>query len=133
MRTKVPLRNDKGEIFGLVAISHDITEIKTVQEKLQASEARLHHLITTTSGVLYTKRIINNNFVPTWIGENIKQFGYKPEEIGENGFWDKIIHPDDYEYYISNKNTLLNDKRSVLEYRICKRTANIFGSETKLL
>jgi two-component system, NtrC family, sensor kinase len=124
MRTKVPLRNDKKEIFGLVAISHDITEIKTVQEKLQASEARLHHLITTTSGVLYTMRIINNNFVPTWIGENIKQFGYKPEEIKTNGFWDKIIHPDDYEYYISSKNSLLNDKRIVLEYRILKKNGD---------
>lgn len=37
--TKVPLRNEKGEIVGLVGLSREITQIKQVQETLTAAQA----------------------------------------------------------------------------------------------
>ncbi|MBZ0284799.1 MAG: PAS domain-containing sensor histidine kinase [Anaerolineae bacterium] len=44
LTSKVPLRDEQGQIIGLVGISRDVTEYMQAQERIQASEARFNLL-----------------------------------------------------------------------------------------
>ena len=119
LTTKMPLKNARGEIIGTFGMSRDITDSKTIQEKLKSSEVRLRHLIAATTAVLYTINISNPaDSIITWIGENVNQFGYSVEEAKIPNFLKNIIHPDDSEYFNFSRNTLLEENKLTLEYRI---------------
>ncbi len=118
LTTKLPLRNTRGEIIGTFGMSRDITESKMIQEKLKSSEARLRHLVTATTAILYTVEISDFDFIINWVGDNIDQFGYTAEDALTPDFLKDIIHPDDYEYFIFNRDSLLEEDKLVLEYRI---------------
>ena len=116
--TKLPLRNEQGEIIGTFGMSRNITESKIIEEKLKSSEARLRHLIAATTAVLYTVKISDPGFIITWVGDNIEQFGYTPEDAVVTDFLKNVIHPDDYDYFKFNRDSLIEDNRYVLEFRI---------------
>jgi diguanylate cyclase (GGDEF)-like protein/PAS domain S-box-containing protein len=53
LTSKVPLRDNKGQIIGLVGIGHDITQRKQVEEALLKSESSLNTILnSTTDGIL---------------------------------------------------------------------------------
>ena len=116
--TKLPLKDEQGEIIGTFGMSRNISESKIIEEKLKSSEARLRHLIAATTAVLYTVKISDAGFNVTWVGDNINQFGYINKDALVPDFLKNVIHPDDYEYFIFNRNSLLEDNRYVLEFRI---------------
>lgn len=116
--TKLPLRNQQGEIIGTFGMSRNISDSKSLEEKLKASEARLRHLIASTTAVLYTVNISDSGFIVTWVGDNISHFGYTTEEAVVPDFIKNVIHPDDYDYFEFNRDCLLEDNRYVLEFRI---------------
>ncbi len=47
--TKVPLRDRRGEVVGLVGISHDVTKRKLAEEALRISEKKYRQIIETAS------------------------------------------------------------------------------------
>lgn len=47
--TKVPIRDENGEIIGLVGVSHEMTEQKNIEDKLRSRERFLSHLNEITS------------------------------------------------------------------------------------
>jgi PAS domain S-box-containing protein len=55
LTTKGPLRDDKGEIFGVFGISRDITEIQQVQEELMRKESRIQALFDTIPDLVWLK------------------------------------------------------------------------------
>ena len=118
LTTKVPLTDQNKSIIGIVGISHNITDIKNIQEKLKSSEARFRNINNAVSAILYSISITGEDLSLVWVGENIKQFGYNNEEILTLEWSTKIIHPDDIEYYKSNLSFLFSKVRSVIEYRI---------------
>ncbi len=52
LTTKMPLREDNGQIVGLVGIGRDITERKRVEEALRVSESRLSDLFAAMNDVV---------------------------------------------------------------------------------
>ena len=115
--TKLPLKNTEGEIIGTFGISRDITGVKQIHEKLESSEEKLRHLISSTSAVIYHLHFLGKSFVLRWVGENIILFGYTTEESLHPDWWSNIVHPDDLEYVNSIRNSLLENKM-IAEYRI---------------
>ncbi|MCZ6747765.1 MAG: PAS domain S-box protein, partial [SAR324 cluster bacterium] len=94
----VPLRDDAGEVIGLVGISEDVTERKAVQRALEASERRLRMIVEQVPGVIYRR------FGSTR-GEDRFAFvsphaealtGYTPEEIyADPELMTGRYHPED--------------------------------------
>jgi two-component system sensor histidine kinase/response regulator len=53
--TKVPIKNDNGEVIGLVGISRDITERKQIEDKLAYERDLLHALMDNIPDRIYFK------------------------------------------------------------------------------
>ncbi|NOY59138.1 MAG: PAS domain S-box protein, partial [Calditrichaeota bacterium] len=81
--TKVPIRNQKGDITGLVGISRDITNQMLLEEALKQSEAMYRSLIEQSNDAIYLLfgknfEMINKRFT--------EMFGYTLEETNAPGF-----------------------------------------------
>ena len=78
--TKVPLRDEKGNITGLVGISRDITASRQAGEELRRSEERYHGAIAAAGLVPYVIDYDAKRF--TFVGNDIFRLtGYPAEEI----------------------------------------------------
>ncbi|OYT47487.1 hypothetical protein B6U79_04085 [Candidatus Bathyarchaeota archaeon ex4484_231] len=113
--TKVPIRDDLGQVVGIVGISRDITKLKQMEKKLRKYSQRLEEMVKERTRQLRKseekyRRLIQHIPDVTWtstqegktifISDNVKQvFGYTPEEIYRKGerLWFGRIHPDDLE------------------------------------
>ncbi|HEC23961.1 MAG TPA: PAS domain S-box protein [Chloroflexi bacterium] len=90
--TKVPFRNEAGEIIGIVGISRDITALKRAEERLRESEARFRIIAESSLVGVY----IVQDEVLLYINPALAQmFGYRPEEIIERLGPLDLVHPDD--------------------------------------
>jgi PAS domain S-box-containing protein len=55
LTTKVPWKDSRGRVVGLIGVSRDITERKLLQEKDRLSEARLQAILDYSPAVIYLK------------------------------------------------------------------------------
>jgi PAS domain S-box-containing protein len=96
---KTPVRNEQGEVVGLVGIFSDITERKLAEEKIKESEARYRALFETASEGILIADIQTKKFKYT--NPSIcNMLGYSHEELLRMGVND--IHPkEELEHVIS--------------------------------
>lgn len=75
---KVPLTNEKGEITGVLGISQDITQQKTVQDKLAATQEKLRRLNNELEGRVKerTKELLKSNEELKRINTDLDNFIY---------------------------------------------------------
>lgn len=86
------LKDDRGMPFGVVAVNHDITELKAAQDALWRSEAHYRLLAEHVSDLVIC---INPAGDYTYVSpSSLTMLGYTPEELlGRSAF--DLIHPDD--------------------------------------
>ncbi len=95
--TSSALRNHRGEIVGVMGISHDITDFRRALDALRESEARFRALAETTSGAIFI-----------WQGEKYCYVnhafqvlsGYSEQELLDMTYW-HLSHPD-YREWMQN-------------------------------
>lgn len=89
--SKTPLKDEKGEIIGVLGTYEDITKQKEVEKNLIESEEKFRTLAESspTAIIVYQddKFVYVNN-------ETLKITGYSREEMLNLNYWD-IVHPDD--------------------------------------
>jgi PAS domain S-box-containing protein len=74
-----PLKNDAGEITGIVEVEHDITELIAANQRLQVSEQRFQDLRDTTAEFIWE---MDRNARFTFVGERVRDvLGYEPSEL----------------------------------------------------
>jgi len=90
------LKNENGEISGILSIGTDITERKQAEKEVISAKARLEHLLAKSSTVIYSSAA-TEPFGATYISENVRDIiGSDPNDFLEDpGFWASRIHPDD--------------------------------------
>ncbi len=54
---KVPIKNESGEIFGILGISRDVTDRKRIDEKIQKNEELLRIITETIQDAIFAKNI----------------------------------------------------------------------------
>ena len=111
------IRDKNNKILHFDGTFEDITASKEAEQKLQSSEARMRHLLTSTSSVVYSLQMEGHKRVPVWVGDNIIQFGYMMTEVMKKNWWIDNVHPDDYEKAISSMNKLIENQHTVIEHR----------------
>lgn len=100
LTTKVPLKDENNNVFGLVGVSRDITVQKEIAESLRISNERFNIVSKATNDAIWDWDLVTNGIL--WNKAVKHLFGYKNEEIGETADWwyDKI-HPEDRERVVS--------------------------------
>ena len=97
---KVPLQDAQGNVIGTMGISREITERRSLQEKLQQSHALLQELTDQVPGIIYQYRFFpDGRSCFPFASRNLQElYGIAPEEICEDAApLLALIHPDDYE------------------------------------
>ncbi|MCX5971489.1 MAG: PAS domain S-box protein, partial [Coprothermobacterota bacterium] len=94
LTSKLPLKDESGNITGIVGIGRDITERKQAEEALQQSHERFQLANLATFNAIWDWNLQTDAL---WWNENFQAlFGYRAEEI-EPGIesWTNRIHPED--------------------------------------
>lgn len=91
-----PIKNEKGEITGVVLVFRDQTEEREYQEKIIKSEAQYRELIESTDSISWEYDIVHDKWI--YVAPQVtKILGWLPEEWISLEFWKNNIHPDESE------------------------------------
>ncbi|MBN8625183.1 MAG: PAS domain-containing protein [Planctomycetes bacterium] len=94
LSTKTPLRDERGQIIGVIGVSRDITQQKLAAEQLQAGEERLRLANRVASIGTFEWNIQTGENV--WAPELESIYGLPPGEfVGTQQGWEELVHPDD--------------------------------------
>ena len=96
--TKVPIKNEAGQVIGMVGISHDITKRTLAEEALQEAETKYRMLVEHMPAVVYVD-LADESRDTIYINSRVQELlGYSPEDwITRPDLCNDIIHPDDSE------------------------------------
>lgn len=94
LTSKLPLRNEAGEIIGLVGIARDVTELKREREELESARQRLvDHVENSPLAII---EWLPDFRVQRWGGRAQDYFGWAPNEVEGKHFSDwPFVHPED--------------------------------------
>ena len=94
--TKVPIKNDAGQVMGMVGISHDITKRTLAEEALQEAETKYRSLVEYMPAVVYVDRA-DESRKTIYINARVQNMlGYSPEDwIAKPDLCIDIVHPED--------------------------------------
>jgi two-component system, cell cycle sensor histidine kinase and response regulator CckA len=103
LTSKLPWRNEKGKIIGLVGIGHDITQRIQTEEALRQSESLFKMLVESSpvaiavfSGPSKKLAYVSDRFA--------ELFGYNKEDISSLDAWWQLAYPiDEYRHEIEIK------------------------------
>jgi PAS domain S-box-containing protein len=78
LTTKLPFRDEQGQIIGLIGIGHDITERKRAEEALQESNEKLRNIVEHSTNLFYSR---NTDQVFTYLSPQTRDiFDCEPDE-----------------------------------------------------
>ncbi|MFW9928976.1 MAG: PAS domain S-box protein, partial [Candidatus Thorarchaeota archaeon] len=112
----------------ILVLTHDITQRKLLEIRLQDSEEK-YRLLTQNINDLIT--VVNSKMEIEYINEDIhhKVMGYKKEDlIGVNPL--QLIHPDDREKTLQEFNRALSGEERIAEVRIKHKDGHYVWTET---
>ncbi|SDB73835.1 PAS domain S-box-containing protein [Belnapia rosea] len=119
--TVTALRGERGEVRGFLKIGQDITERRTTEEQLRASEERLRALVNATSEVIYT-------MCADWTEmRQLDGRGFLSDTGSPNRGWlDKYIHPNDQPRVWEAVQEAIRTKNIFeLEHRVWRRDGSL--------
>jgi PAS domain S-box-containing protein len=88
-----PLRGESGEIIRWYVTTTDIDDRKRAEEKLQQSEADLRTMIDTIRQPVVVLTPDGTTLHANQVFLDLT--GFSRDMLDEQGFWDRVVHPDD--------------------------------------
>lgn len=129
MVSKIPLRDEHGEIVGLVGISTDITKRKKILKELQKRE-ELYQLISEKSADMVCLHAPDGTY--EYVSPSVEELlGYKPKElIGRNPY--EFFHPEDLERIEKKSHERAKEGEQIksIQYRIRRKDGEYIWFET---
>ena len=115
--TKVPLLDERQEVYGILGVFDDFTERKLVEDSLKRSEEQHRALIENSHDIIYTLSVdgIFTFVSPSWT----VLLGHQTNEVQGKQFSD-FVHPDDVNlcYAGIQKAIETNKRQTVSAYRV---------------
>ncbi|HLP75754.1 MAG TPA: PAS domain-containing protein [Candidatus Paceibacterota bacterium] len=118
VRSPVPALGDELGVLA-TAFNHMLGRIQTQDAALTLSQHKLEAIVNSLDGVVWEWRPDQNVF--TYVSRQTERlFGYPPERwIGDPGFWESILHPDDKASAIKSYEEVLARRQPYsFEYRV---------------
>jgi PAS domain S-box-containing protein len=102
-------------------VVRDVTERKRSEAALRESEERFRLVARATNEVIWDEDLRSGSL--RWDGATRDMFGYAPQEVGSDGWWEDHLHPDDRERVVSGMEAVLRGEGEVWsdEYRFRRR------------
>jgi PAS domain S-box-containing protein len=124
--TKVPLRDQDGNIIGIVGLTRDINEHKQALEALHESEERYRIISELISDYAYSFRVKpDGTLYHEWVTDSFKRVtGYTQAEIDAKGDL-ALYHPDDRALVAADLERMLRGETFGREYRIITKSGEI--------
>ncbi len=121
------LEDEQGDVVGLLAIGHDITERLRVKDALQDSEARYRTISELTSDYAYAFRVApDGSLEPEWVTDAFVPItGYTLEEAQQPDLWRKLVHPDDQAAAQERMQCLFEGQVDTQEFRIVTKESEV--------
>ncbi|NSW76479.1 MAG: PAS domain-containing protein, partial [Candidatus Atribacteria bacterium] len=122
MTTKIPVRNERGEIVGVLAIARDVTQLKEVEEKLSWEKNLFLSIINTIPDHVYVKDREHRFLLVNTADARHHGFASPQEMVGKTDF---DLHPpelawsyweEEEERMLTTGETILNDERRVNDF-----------------
>lgn len=94
-------------------------ELTELTSELQATDARLRHLLAHIPAVIYELELEKEGIVPYVVSENINEvLGFTPAETLRCEWWVGQLHPEDRERAIASISETISQGNSRTEYRL---------------
>ena len=124
--TKVPFKNEAGQVIGMVGISHDITQRTLAEEALQEAEAKYRALVENMPAVVYVD-LADESRKTIFINSRIQEMlGYSPDDwITKPDLCIDIVHPEDSERMWKALDESEADGRFACDYRYVARDGRV--------
>lgn len=121
--TKVPIKNERGDIIGLVGLNRHITDRKWAENARRESEQRLHNIIESVPAVVYSADGATGELL--FIDGDMEEIlGRKPDEFyADKNLSSRVIHPEDADRVRrAYQDGLASGRPFEMEYRIIHGT-----------
>ena len=128
LTTKMPLKNEAGEIIGTIGVSRDVTELKKAEFELRSSEERYKRLIESVTDYVYTVVIEKGRVISTQHGPGcLAVTGYSPSEFGKDAMlWHRIIFPEDRDSVVNMVVSAVKEGTAFeVEHRLVRKDGEI--------
>ena len=115
--SKIPLRNQNNQVFGLLGVYEDITERKRLEDEREKALKQLYKIANQVPGVVYQYQLrTDGSFCFPFASAGIRDiYRVTPEEVREDAakvF--AVIHPDDYD---AVQSTIFESARNLTPWR----------------
>ncbi|KYC39171.1 hypothetical protein WA1_30935 [Scytonema hofmannii PCC 7110] len=121
-----PVHDSNGNLTHYISIQTDITERQRAAVALLVSQERLHYLLSSSPGVIYSCKP-SGNFETTFISENVTSvLGYEVQEFMQTpGFWIERVCPEDLPRVVADAAKLLEQRQINYEYRFFHKNGSV--------
>ncbi|MCG2777425.1 MAG: PAS domain S-box protein [Desulfobacterales bacterium] len=121
-----PIRDDKGNLVGVVLVFKDITDRKQAEKALRESEVKYRNLSESLDELIY--RADPETFVTTYVNRAVEGiYGYTVEEwLRDPTLWESTVYPEDKERVFAWFTEAQRKMKSgAIEYRIIRKDKTV--------
>ncbi len=120
--TIVPFLTPSGQPYKYVSVRTDITQEKTLENKLRTTRDHLNLLLNTSPIILYNIKVTPNDISIEWVSDNTTRLlGINKNSLTKENSWEKYVHHEDQKFV---RETLRNQPAPehplLLEYRLVR-------------
>ena len=123
---KIPYRDEKGNILGVIVFAVDITDRKRAEEELKRQRLALEHAVEGLSFLDAEGRYLSVN------GSYAAACGYTPQEMVGTP-WTRTVHPDDHTKLAHAYAEMLRTGKAAIETRGLRKDGSVFHKEVVMV
>ena len=105
-------------VVASVLVGRERGRRRHAEAALRPTQARLEHVVASSTVVIYGNEVTGSSFSPNWVSENVTRLtGYDVAAALDPAWWLEHLHPDDRTRVLAEVPALFSHDRLTTEYR----------------